>query len=278
MPGLGADPKTSWIKRRRIISKPGDKTDSKNPETEKFKDGPSCNIEDKSMLQAEVPNSRIMTFQYASQWWGEGAVSQRLEQVADNLVRALKNKRKASFSVSGLCQQNRLTGSDKAEAHICYFFCDDTHTKKNNTLSILKASVRQLITQTKKLALNLPLEQKSQQTRISYDTVFALAQPFRAMLRDDSIGIVYILINSLHEVDEDSRRDLLELIEDSLPSSEDGTPIEGKVKVKWICVGIDRPDIENTMRHAQVITPEDLGSSKELRNALKSLVRNYKNV
>src|SRR5438045_7254016 len=102
-----------------------------------------------------------------------------------------------------LVEIKKSVGSDKEEAHICYFFCDDTHTKKNNTLSILKASVRQLITQTKKLALHLPLEQKSQQTRISYDTVFALAQPLRSMLRDDSIGIVYILINSLHEVDED---------------------------------------------------------------------------
>jgi hypothetical protein len=120
VPGLGADPKTSWIKRRRIISKPGDKTDSKNAETEKFKDGPSC-IEDKSMLQAEVPNSRIMIFQYASQWWGEGAVSQRLEQVADNLVQALKNKRKVSLSVSSLCQQTRLitsAGMSQASYHL----------------------------------------------------------------------------------------------------------------------------------------------------------------
>jgi hypothetical protein len=173
-----------------------------------------------------------------------------------------------------LMEIEKSVGSDKAEDHLCFFFCDDTHTKKNNTLSILKALVRQLINKTKKLALHLSLEQKSQTSRISYDNVSALAQSFRAMVRDESIGTVYVLINSLDEVDEDSRKDLLELIEDSLPLNQDGTPIEGKAKVKWICVGIDRPDIERVMRSAQHITPEDLGSSMELQNALKSLVRN----
>jgi hypothetical protein len=172
----------------------------------------------------------------------------------------------------------KSVGADKAEAHVCYFFCDDTHRKKNNTLSILKAFIWQLITQTKRLALHLPLEQerntgrkKSQSSYISYDSVSSLDLAFQAMLRDPSIGIVYLVVDSLNQVDEESRRDLLDIIEGSLYNDEIRTAI--KPKVRWICVGVNRPDIEGAMRHATHVTPEDLGTSSERYNALKSLVR-----
>lgn len=97
VPGLGADPKLSWIKRRRIDSKMGEEKDNRKADAPRFKDGPSC-IEDKSMLQAEVPNSRIMIFQYVSQWWGAAATSQSIDVVADNLLQYLKNHRKVCVS------------------------------------------------------------------------------------------------------------------------------------------------------------------------------------
>lgn len=93
VPGLGADPSITWLKRSTLDQEELRAAQDSGGPT--FKDGPSC-IEDSLMLQAELPKSRIMIFQYVSQWWGESAVDQYLHQVAENLARALKNKRKVS--------------------------------------------------------------------------------------------------------------------------------------------------------------------------------------
>lgn len=94
VPGLGADPLITWVKRSKIDQKEFGTT--RRSDRPVFKNGPSC-IEDELMLQAELPKARIMIFQYVSQWWGESAVDQYLHQVAENLARALKNKRKVSY-------------------------------------------------------------------------------------------------------------------------------------------------------------------------------------
>lgn len=95
VPGLGAHPFYTWRKRTDIDPKePGSGKRSNRPT---FKHGPSC-IEDEMMLQAELPKSRIMIFNYVSDWWGEGAVDQYLHQVAENLARALKHERMVRYN------------------------------------------------------------------------------------------------------------------------------------------------------------------------------------
>lgn len=51
-------------------------------------------LEDENMLRRFVPNARIMTFGYRSQWWGQDAVpNARISTVASDLLEAIHQKR-----------------------------------------------------------------------------------------------------------------------------------------------------------------------------------------
>jgi hypothetical protein len=62
IPGLGANPEWTW-KRDKVHW-----------------------LRDDHMLPRRVQNARISVFQYQSQWFGKGAVDQRLQHVADQLL------------------------------------------------------------------------------------------------------------------------------------------------------------------------------------------------
>jgi hypothetical protein len=53
-------------------------------------------LRDSNMLARKVPNARISVFQFQSQWFGKGAVDQRLENVADQLLYQLERLRGVS--------------------------------------------------------------------------------------------------------------------------------------------------------------------------------------
>jgi hypothetical protein len=48
------------------------------------------------MLPAVAPHARIMRYGYQSQWFGEGAMRQKVSAVAQRLLLALKRKRKVN--------------------------------------------------------------------------------------------------------------------------------------------------------------------------------------
>jgi hypothetical protein len=51
-------------------------------------------LSDKDMLPSELPEARIMSYCYNSQWIGDDAVRSSLEGVAAKLLRSLGDKRK----------------------------------------------------------------------------------------------------------------------------------------------------------------------------------------
>ena len=75
--GLGASPDWAWIRK----VKNGDEEVHVNW------------LADEDMLQAKLPDSRIMTFNYESKWL-LGAPKQRRSLCAEQLLTALDNKRK----------------------------------------------------------------------------------------------------------------------------------------------------------------------------------------
>ncbi|KAF2823158.1 hypothetical protein CC86DRAFT_243682, partial [Ophiobolus disseminans] len=52
-------------------------------------------LRDTNMLQRRVPNARISVFLYYQHWFEKGSVSQRLDNVADRLVKGLDRLRRA---------------------------------------------------------------------------------------------------------------------------------------------------------------------------------------
>lgn len=169
--------------------------------------------------------------------------------------------------------RNRNSG-DQNDRQLCYFFCDDTNLKKNNTLSILKAFIRQMIVQSRRLAVHLPWDQKSSKGRVTFESADTLIEPFLAMVRDKSVGNIDILVNNLHMVDSDDREKLLHVFSTSIATHGKSRRIDEDAKVKWICIGreADRPDLMKAMEIATHITSADLGSPERLRDALKTLV------
>ncbi|ORY18174.1 hypothetical protein BCR34DRAFT_554346 [Clohesyomyces aquaticus] len=75
IPGLGANPEWTW----------------KKDKVHWLKDG--------NMLARKVPNARISVFQYQSQWFGRGAVDQKLDNVANQLLYALERSRGSESKV-----------------------------------------------------------------------------------------------------------------------------------------------------------------------------------
>ena len=69
VPGLGANPEYTWITQK----------------VDWIRDG--------NMLQRTVENSRIMVFEYESQWFGNGSIDQSLPTVATQLLQSLKHVR-----------------------------------------------------------------------------------------------------------------------------------------------------------------------------------------
>jgi hypothetical protein len=64
------------------------------------------------MLARKVPNARISVFQFQSQWFGKGAVDQRLENVADQLLYQLERLRGVSAhhdGQNGECGAKRIS-------------------------------------------------------------------------------------------------------------------------------------------------------------------------
>ncbi|KAF2841729.1 hypothetical protein M501DRAFT_904043, partial [Patellaria atrata CBS 101060] len=52
-------------------------------------------LADANMLYSKIPSCRIMVFEYTSQWFGKGAIDNKLENVANQLMQALVYNRPA---------------------------------------------------------------------------------------------------------------------------------------------------------------------------------------
>lgn len=75
--GIGAHPDDSWCK---------------NVGTKESPQWVNWLVEE-SMLPAVVPHARIMRYGYQSQWFGEGAMRQKVSTVAQRLLLALRRRR-----------------------------------------------------------------------------------------------------------------------------------------------------------------------------------------
>ena len=164
---------------------------------------------------------------------------------------------------------------DMAPGKMCYFFCDNTQ-RKNNALSMVKAFCHQLVLGSKRLAEHLPGDHKASDKRLAYDSLDTLADPFISMTRDQGIGTVYIIIDAIDQLEENSRKDFFKTVmqETLFASTED--PPKWKVKVKYIFIGLARADIMDTMHKVQngiILSPEQLGTEAQLLDSLKVMVR-----
>ncbi len=66
-------------------------------------------LSDPDMLPSQIPRARIMAFNHDSQWYGEDAVSLRLDPLASSLQRAIIDERKVTSLWVKTRQNTRMT-------------------------------------------------------------------------------------------------------------------------------------------------------------------------
>lgn len=67
-------------------------------------------LKDEEMLPQACPDGRVMTFGYESQWFGAGAIKQKLSSLADGLLQALRNDRRVWMTSSLDLEDNTEIG------------------------------------------------------------------------------------------------------------------------------------------------------------------------
>jgi hypothetical protein len=135
-----------------------------------------------------------------------------------------------------------------------YFFCDEQDRDKSKALNVLKLLTYQLLTKKKFLARYFITEEsksKNVTTKIGtqpsnpyeFHTLTELWKCLKAALVDPSLGTVYFLVNSLDQIDVESRKEFLNLITSwQYPALEDE---DGRAPVvKWLFLSVSRPDIQ----------------------------------
>lgn len=97
--GLGANPATTWTAKNDNIQK----QNSQNT-AEGFTQEPEYInwLSHPDMLPSRISCARIMTFNHDSQWYGEDAVSLRLDPLASSFLRAIIDERKVFFICDGV--------------------------------------------------------------------------------------------------------------------------------------------------------------------------------
>jgi len=84
--------------------------------------------------------------------------------------------------------------------------------------------------------------------------------------------VVYLLVNALDEINEDSRKEFLQFMDSFLnPQDEDQTDAQG-CRVKWLFLSRSRPDIEQCMCHGLVINMDSSENSGFIDNSVKTYV------
>lgn len=127
---------------------------------------------------------------------------------------------------------------------LCYFFCQTSIPHLNNAASVLRALIWKLLWTNNNLHKYIPDEYKCKrdQGREVFDSPNAVAMlttMLSAMLRDTTLGTVFVLIDAVDECD-NGMHDFLEWVIDqsSDPSS----------RAKWLLSSRHSPEIEDYLR------------------------------
>lgn len=192
---------------------------------------------------------------------------------------------KTKIAISAVDDLDNLTNLDRNRDDsptFAYFFCDEQDRDKSKALNVLKLLVYQLLTKKKFLARYFVTEEsksKNATTKIGtqptnpfeFHTLTELWKCLKAALMDPSLGTVYFLVNSLDQIDSESRKEFLNLITSWKPpilDDEDGrAPV-----VKWLFLSVPRPDIQEALQSSVRVNLDDGSNSANQNDALRELV------
>lgn len=117
---------------------------------------------------------------------------------------------------------------DRAESTtLTYFFCENTNSKLNTTVSVLRGLIFQLVDQEKTLISHLREKYDSKGAKIFEDenALDVLLELLSNILNDQRLGVVYFMVDALDECDDEIHELLQRIIDKSFKLS---------AKVKWL--------------------------------------------
>ena len=138
---------------------------------------------------------------------------------------------------------------------LVYFFCQNTNSDLNTTVSILRGLIYHLVDQEKKLIRHIRRRYDKAGRRMFEDenALYALQAVLKDILMDQSLGNVYLFIDALDECDS-TVHDLLRWIF--------STYSQLSPKTKWLTTSRDQPDFQERLgRGQQLHTSLELNSS-----------------
>lgn len=141
---------------------------------------------------------------------------------------------------------------------LAYFFCENTNSKLNTTVSVLRGLIFQLVDQEKTLISHLRKEHDSKGPKIFEDenALDFLLKLLSNILNDQRLGVVYIMVDALDECDADIHELLQRIINESFKLLS---------KVKWLATSRNELAFIEQLGH-QRHTSLELNSSQVTRS------------
>ncbi len=157
---------------------------------------------------------------------------------------------------------------------LAYFFCDEKDSHRRTALDVLKLLVRQMILRKRDLTEYLLADQRKakqgDQKTQKFGDIPTLWNSLQSMLKDHSVGKAYFIVNGIDEIDGESRKEFLGLLNPYLETQPDEGNDDESI-VKWIFLSRSgRPDIEKTLHKAIVIDMEDKENVSHVNDAVKA--------
>jgi ankyrin repeat protein len=182
--------------------------------------------------------------------WIHGDPGKGKTMLAISVVKTLLERMKFDSSASEIC--------------FAYYFCDNKDNRRNSSLAILRSLIYQIIHQRPDLCFRFRTvyEREGDQLFTSENGVQSLWSILRKLLSSPSLQKVYIIIDALDESEEQSTKDLLNLLKPflnpELDIHDDQTTLKEETScgVKWLLTSRNIDFISRSLRGALNVSLE----------------------
>ncbi|KAL3478442.1 ankyrin repeat-containing domain protein [Aspergillus californicus] len=189
-----------------------------------------------------------------------------------------KGKAMAAIAIVEELTQRSEHASDAAVV-LGQFFCDEHDKDKSKALNVLKSLAGQLLKVRKDLSWHFFGEDNAtksggQKSDADYEfnSLPDLWKCLKVALSDPSLGTVYFVVNSLDQIELESRRQLLSAITSFQPPLPDDDDAPSGPFVKWLFLSVPRDDIQDSLKTVSVLNLDDGSNSTKQDDDLRLYV------
>ncbi|KAI9778778.1 MAG: hypothetical protein M1839_007868 [Geoglossum umbratile] len=168
---------------------------------------------------------------------------------------------------------SRLEKSRRSDAVLAYFFCDDKDSNRNDTVSILRGLVYQVICQRPDLLVHLRdvYDREKEKMFVSSNALWTLWRILQNMLKHSNLpSVFYFVVDGLDECEEDSLKDFLKLVAPDSDDENRSSHSSSACKAKWLLTSRNEDAIKERLRKPLDISLER--NSPQVARAVKEFV------